>query len=80
MNDMSTINKCKVTTVGNSAGITLPKEVLAKLRIGKGDYLTLVETQDGYLLTPYDSNFAKAMEAAETIMRENRDALRELAK
>jgi putative addiction module antidote len=80
MNDMSTINKCKVTTVGNSAGITLPKEVLSKLRIGKGDYLTLVETQDGYLLTPYDINFAKAMEAAETIMRENRDALRELAK
>jgi putative addiction module antidote len=80
MNDMSSINKCKVTTVGNSAGITLPKEVLAKLRIGKGDYLTLVETQDGYLLTPYDSNFANAMKAAETIMRENRDALRELAK
>jgi putative addiction module antidote len=80
MNDMSTINKCKVTTVGNSTGITLPKEVLAKLRIGKGDFLTLVETQDGYLLTPYDNNFAKAMEAAEVIMRENRDALRELAK
>ena len=80
MNDMSAISKCKVTTVGNSAGITLPKEVLTKLRIGKGDFLTLVETPDGYLLTPYDSNFAKAMAAAEEIMRENRDALRELAK
>jgi putative addiction module antidote len=80
MNDVSSVNKCKVTTVGNSAGITLPKEVLAKLRISKGDYLTLVETQDGYLLTPYDSEFSKAMEAAEVIMRENRDALRELAK
>jgi putative addiction module antidote len=80
MNDMAAINKCKITTVGNSAGITLPKEVLAKLRMGKGDYLTLVETPDGYLLTPYDSDFAKAMEAAEIVMRENRDALRELAK
>jgi putative addiction module antidote len=80
MNDVSAVNRCKVTTVGNSSGITVPKEVLAKLRIAKGDYLTLVETPDGYLLTPYDSNFAKAMEAAEIVMRENRDALRELAK
>jgi putative addiction module antidote len=77
---MSTANKCKVTTVGNSAGITLPKEVLAKLRIGKGDFLTLVETPDGFLLTPYDKDFADAMAAAEVIMRENRDALRELDK
>ena len=80
MNDQTFFNKFKVTTVGNSAGITLPKEVLSKLRVAKGDYLSLIETPEGYLLTPYDSNFAKAMEAAETVMRENRDALRELAK
>ena len=80
MNDHSVFNKAKITAIGNSAGITLPKEVLAKLRVSKGDYLNLVETPDGILLTPYDSEFAKAMEAAETIMRANRDALRELAK
>ena len=80
MNALTSTNKCKVTTVGNSAGITLPKEVLSKLRVGKGDYLTLVETPDGFLLTPYSNEFTAAMEAAETIMRENRDALRELAK
>ena len=80
MNDHSAFNKAKITAIGNSVGITLPKEVLAKLRVAKGDYLNLVETPDGILLTPYDSDFAKAMGAAEVVMRENRDALRELAK
>ncbi len=80
MNHYSTLNKAKVMAIGNSAGITLPKEVLTKLRVSKGDYLNLVETPDGILLTPYDSEFAKAMDAAEIVMRENRDALRELAK
>lgn len=80
MNKHVTLTTVKVTTVGNSVGVTLPKEVLAKLRVGKGDTLCLTETPDGVLLTPYDPLFAKAMEAAETIMRENRDALKALAK
>ena len=70
----------KVTTVGNSVGISLPKEVLARLRVSKGDSLYFTETPDGVLLTAYADDFARAMEAAERIMRENRDALRELAK
>lgn len=75
-----TISTSKVTTVGNSTGITLPKEVLALLRVGKGDTLCFTETPDGVLLTPYSKEFADIMEAAEIVMRENRDALRELAK
>jgi putative addiction module antidote len=70
----------KVTTVGNSTGIVLPKEVLAKLRVGKGDELCFMETPDGFKLTPYDPQFAEIMEAAEQIMREDRDVLRALAK
>jgi putative addiction module antidote len=80
MNKHVTIAQAKVTTVGNSVGITLPKEVLARLRVGKGDSLCFTETPDGVLLTAYSADFTKAMEAAEVIMRENRDALRELAK
>ncbi len=80
MNKHVTISTAKVTTVGNSTGITLPKEVLALLHVGKGDTLCFTETPEGVLLTPYSDEFAKIMEAAETIMRENRDALRELAK
>ncbi len=80
MNKHVTIASVKVTTVGNSIGITLPKEVLAKLRVGKGDTLCLTETPNGVLLTPYSAEFAEIMEAAEIVMRENRDSLRALAK
>jgi putative addiction module antidote len=80
MNKHVTISTAKLTTVGNSVGISLPKEVLALLRIGKGDTVCLTETPDGVLLTPYRPEFAEIMEAAEIVMRENRDTLRALAK
>jgi putative addiction module antidote len=70
----------KVTTVGNSTGVVLPKEVLARLKIGRGDTVYLVETPDGYELTPYDESFARQVRAAEKVMREQRDVLRELAR
>jgi putative addiction module antidote len=79
MNKHVTLATVKVTTIGNSVGVTLPKEVLAKLRVGKGDTLCLTETPDGILLTPYSAEFTEVMEAAEIIMRENRDALKALA-
>lgn len=69
----------KITTVGNSAGIVLPKELLAKLHLEKGDQLYITETPNGFELTPYDEDFAKEMEVARRIMRENRDVLRMLA-
>lgn len=74
------LSTVKVTTVGNSIGITLPKEALARLRVSKGDTLCLTETPDGVLLTAYDAQFAEIMDAAETVMREDRDVLRALAK
>lgn len=69
----------KITAIGNSAGIILPKEILEKLRVSKGDILTISETPDGIQLNPYDKDFASAMELAEEIMREDRDVLRKLA-
>ncbi len=71
--------KVKVTTVGSSTGIVLPKELLSKLKIEKGDTLYVTETPDGLKMTPYDEEFARVMEAANVIMRENRDVLRKLA-
>tara|TARA_B100001057_G_scaffold239630_1_gene239866 strand:- start:19 stop:246 length:228 start_codon:yes stop_codon:yes gene_type:complete len=70
----------KVTKIGNSAGVILPKEVLAKLRVGLGDQLYLTEGPDGVRLTAYDPDFAEDMELAEEIMREDRNILRALAK
>lgn len=70
----------KITTIGNSVGVVLPKEVLEKLRVSKGDKLYLVEEPNGYHLTPYDEEFVKQIEAAESIMRQDRDVLKILAK
>jgi putative addiction module antidote len=70
----------KITKIGNSAGIVLPKEVLARLRVGPGDQVYLSEAPDGVRLTATDPDFTAKMDAAEQIMREDRDILRELAK
>jgi putative addiction module antidote len=69
----------KVTTVGNSVGIILPKEILERLRVKKGDSLFAIETKQGIELTPYNPELAAQMEAAERVMREDRDVLRKLA-
>lgn len=68
--------KLKVTTIGNSTGVVLPKEILERLRVGKGDSLFAVETPNGVELTPRDPEFAEQIEIAERVMREDRDALR----
>lgn len=72
--------KIKITTVGNSAGIVLPKELLTRLRLGKGDELYATELPDGIKLSPFDPKLAEQMEVAERIMRSDRSVLRKLAK
>lgn len=72
--------KLKITSIGNSAGVILPKELLARLRLNKGDELYAVETPDGIRLTAFDPELAAQMEVAERIMREDRAVLRKLAK
>lgn len=70
----------KVRPVGNSIGVTLPKEVADRLKIKNGDSIFLTESSDGYRLTAYDPEFERQMEVAEDIMRRYKDALRQLAK
>jgi len=71
----------KLIPIGNSTGMILPKEMLARLHVDKGDQLYLTEAPDGsYRLSPFDPNFARQMELAEEIMREDREILRALAK
>jgi putative addiction module antidote len=69
----------KLTTVGNSVGIVIPREILAKLRVEKGDMLYVLETPGGIQLTPYNPDFERQLRVAEEVMRENRDVLRKLA-
>lgn len=70
----------KLTKVGNSTGIVIPKEELARLNVEAGDTLYLTHTPDGLRLTPYDPTFEEQMTAARRIMKKRRTALRELAK
>ena len=69
----------KLTTIGNSTGVVLPKEILQHLRVDRGDTLYVIETPTGIELTPYDPEFAAQMEIAEQVMREDRNVLRKLA-
>jgi putative addiction module antidote len=73
------ITSLKITTVGNSTGVVLPKEILERLRVSKGDKLYVLETPNGIELVPYDPEFALQMETAERVMREDRNVLRKLA-
>ena len=72
--------KLKITAVGNSAGVILPKELLARLRLRKGDALYATELPDGVKLTPFDPELAGQMEVAERVMRKRRTLLNKLAK
>ena len=69
----------KIIAIGNSAGIILPKEMLARLKVEKGDTVCLSETSFGAHLTPYDDQFMRKLEATERVMRKYRDTLRKLA-
>ena len=80
---MATLEKiastAKVLTVGSSVGIVLTKEILAHLKVQKGDTLYISNTPDGIKLTPYDPEFAAQMAAGRRVMRKHRDVLRRLA-
>ena len=69
----------KLTAIGDSVGVILPKEVLEKLRVEKGDTLFLTETPAGFTVSAFDDEFSIQMNLAEDIMREDRDVLRQLA-
>jgi putative addiction module antidote len=70
----------KITQIGNSLGVILPKEILSRLKVGKGDNLFLTDAPGGVMLTPYSEEFEAQMTAARAIMKQRRHVLRELAK
>jgi putative addiction module antidote len=68
----------KIIAIGNSAGIILPKEILARLNVQKGDTVYITDGPEGVRVTPFDQDFATQMETAREVMRENRDVLQRL--
>lgn len=71
----------QIRKIGNSVGLILPKELLARLKLKEGDKLHIVEQPDrGLKLTPYDPKHAETMRIAREVMDEYQDTFRALAK
>ena len=70
----------QIRKIGNSTGIILPKELLARLKLKVGDKLHIVEqTERGLKLSPYDPTHARAMEIARQVLRDYADTFKALA-
>lgn len=69
----------KVTKVGDSMGVILPKELIEKLQVDQGDFLEIVETPEGFKVKADDAELRRQMEVAEEVMREDYHLLRRLA-
>ena len=74
------MSKLKLTAVGTSTGVVIPKEMLQRMEVVRGDFLHVSETAEGYLVTPYDPAVAEQVEAGREFMREFRDTFKALAK
>jgi len=72
--------KLTIRRFGNSYGLILPKEAVAKLNVSNGDALFLTEASDGFRVSPYDPEFEKDIELAKGLMKKRRNVLRQLAK
>jgi putative addiction module antidote len=70
----------KLTQIGNSIGVILPKEALARLKVEKGQSIFLTDTPDGYAMTPYDPALEDQLQAGRAFMSEFRDTFHQLAK
>lgn len=70
----------KLTQIGNSVGVILPKEMLARLKLEKGDAVFITEAPGGYVITPYDPALEEQLAAGREFMREYRDTFHQLAK
>lgn len=70
----------KLTQIGNSVGVILPKEVLARLKLQKGDTVFLTDAPGAITITPHDPKFEEQLELGREFMREYRDTFNALAK
>lgn len=73
--------KIEIKRIGNSDGLILPRELMQRLDLKRGQELHLTELAGGgFQIVPYDPDFEKTMQAADEIMDEYRDTLATLAK
>jgi putative addiction module antidote len=71
--------KVKLQKIGNSVGVILPKEVLARLHVGYGDEMMLSESNGGVILSPYSEDTASQLALGREILSRRRNILKALA-
>lgn len=76
---MTKIYQTKLSQIGNSMGLTLPKEILSHLKIHVDCKLYIIETPHGIEITSYDPSFAEAISIAEQVINQNKNVLKKLA-
>ncbi len=69
----------KLTTVGSSTGVVIPKEMLKSMKLEKGDFLYAVETPEGYVLTPYNREVEAQIQKGRVFMKQYRETFKALA-
>jgi putative addiction module antidote len=74
----SAVTTLKLTAVGTSTGLVIPKEMLTRMKVERGDRLHVIETPEGFLLTPYDPKVAAQVAAGRAFMKQYRDAFKAL--
>lgn len=74
------MSKLKLTAVGTSTGLVIPKEMLQRMKVERGDFLFVAETAAGYHITPYDPEIAAQVEDGRELMKDYRDTFKALAK
>ncbi len=70
----------KLTQIGNSVGVILPKDVLARLKVSKGDTVFVTDAANGVMLTPYDPELDAQLKLGREFMHDYRDTFHQLAK
>jgi putative addiction module antidote len=70
----------KLRAVGNSVGVVFPKELLARYNLSEGDSVQVVETADGFLLTPVSQDTEAQLQLGRELMKRYRETFAALAK
>lgn len=76
----ASMSALKLTQIGNSVGVILPKETLARLKLVKGDTVFLTDAPHGVTLTPYDPALEEQLKLGREFMHDYRDTFHQLAK
>jgi putative addiction module antidote len=73
--------KIEIKKIGNSDGFILPRDLMQRLDLMRGQQLHIVELAGGgFQVLPYDPDFERTMDVADEIMDDYRDTLAALAK